>query len=46
MDAAGNVNGGPAQLAYVVIYVPDVAKSAEFYSKAFGLKIRRIDGRR
>jgi catechol 2,3-dioxygenase-like lactoylglutathione lyase family enzyme len=33
-------NGGPASLAYIVIYVPDVNMAAEFYKKAFGLEIR------
>lgn len=32
--------GNGAQLAYVIVYVPDVNKAAEFYEKAFGLKIR------
>ncbi|KAF8030864.1 hypothetical protein BT93_D0144 [Corymbia citriodora subsp. variegata] len=30
-------------LAYVVVYVKDVAKSVAFYSKAFGYTVRRID---
>ena len=29
--------------AYTVVYVKDVGKSAEFYSKAFGFNIRRLD---
>lgn len=33
-------NGGPATLAYIIIYVPDVNMAAEFYNKAFGLEIR------
>eukprot|EP01018_Ginkgo_biloba_P033592 Gb_14619 [translate_table: standard] len=31
------------RFAYTVVYVKDVAKSAEFYSKAFGFNIRRLD---
>ncbi|XP_024403935.1 uncharacterized protein [Physcomitrium patens] len=31
---------GGAQLAYVIVYVQDVNKAADFYSKAFGLQIR------
>ncbi|KAL3750684.1 uncharacterized protein Mb0911c [Eucalyptus grandis] len=30
-------------LAYVVVYVKDVAKSVAFYAKAFGYTVRRID---
>ncbi|XP_062017696.1 uncharacterized protein LOC133734055 [Rosa rugosa] len=37
---ASNLN--PA-FAYTVVYVKDVAKSAAFYSKAFGYTVRRID---
>ncbi|XP_071737863.1 uncharacterized protein [Rutidosis leptorrhynchoides] len=29
--------------AYTVIYVKDVAKSVEIYSKAFGASVRRLD---
>nr|XP_043635263.1 uncharacterized protein LOC122606480 [Erigeron canadensis] len=29
--------------AYTVIYVKDVAKSVEFYGKAFGASVRRLD---
>jgi len=29
--------------AYTVVYVKDVSKSVDFYSKAFGLTIRRLD---
>ncbi|GMH12293.1 hypothetical protein Nepgr_014134 [Nepenthes gracilis] len=29
--------------AYTVIYVRDVARSVDFYAKAFGLNIRRLD---
>ncbi|KAL8146149.1 uncharacterized protein LOC141705906 [Apium graveolens] len=35
-------NRSPA-LAYVVVYVKDVAKSVAFYSKAFGYPVRRLD---
>lgn len=34
------MGGNSAQLAYVIVYVPDVHKAAEFYQKAFGLEIR------
>ncbi|KAH6799248.1 dessication-induced 1VOC superfamily protein [Perilla frutescens var. frutescens] len=30
--------------AYTVVYVKDVAKSVEFYGKAFGYNVRRLDG--
>ncbi|XP_061373192.1 uncharacterized protein LOC133315572 [Gastrolobium bilobum] len=30
-------------LAYVVLYVKDVAKSVAFYAKAFGYAVRRLD---
>ncbi|KAI7732933.1 hypothetical protein M8C21_025395 [Ambrosia artemisiifolia] len=29
--------------AYTVVYVKDVAKSVEFYGKAFGVSVRRLD---
>lgn len=29
--------------AYTVVYVKDVAKSVEFYSRAFGHNVRRLD---
>ncbi|XP_009148013.2 uncharacterized protein Mb0911c [Brassica rapa] len=29
--------------AYTVVYVRDVAKSVEFYSRAFGYNVRRLD---
>ncbi|XP_076916250.1 uncharacterized protein LOC143575879 [Bidens hawaiensis] len=29
--------------AYTVVYVKDVAKSLEFYGKAFGASVRRLD---
>lgn len=29
--------------AYTVVYVKDVAKSVEFYAKAFGYNVRRLD---
>lgn len=29
--------------AYTVVYVKDVAKSVEFYHKAFGHTVRRLD---
>ncbi|GAB4824375.1 hypothetical protein Ancab_007263 [Ancistrocladus abbreviatus] len=35
-------NLSPA-FAYVVIYVKDVVKSVEFYAKAFGYNVRRLD---
>ncbi|KAG0557851.1 hypothetical protein KC19_11G161700 [Ceratodon purpureus] len=34
------MGGNSAQLAYVIVYVPDVNKAAEFYQKAFNLEIR------
>ncbi|XP_077213558.1 dessication-induced 1VOC superfamily protein [Tasmannia lanceolata] len=30
-------------LGYTVVYVKDVAKSVDFYAKAFGYKVRRLD---
>lgn len=30
-------------LAYIVVYVEDVAKSAACYAAAFGYSVRRID---
>jgi catechol 2,3-dioxygenase-like lactoylglutathione lyase family enzyme len=33
----------PAKLGYVIMYVPDVEKTIAWYSKAFGLSVRRID---
>jgi hypothetical protein len=30
-------------LAYIVLYVVDVPKSVEFYAKAFGYCVRRVD---
>ncbi|KAK1373687.1 Dessication-induced 1VOC superfamily protein [Heracleum sosnowskyi] len=38
-------SGSNPVLAYVVVYVKDVAKSVAFYSKAFGYQVRRLDGR-
>ncbi|KAL8261794.1 hypothetical protein R6Q59_025843 [Mikania micrantha] len=38
---ASNMN--PAY-AYTVVYVKDVAKSVDFYKKAFGASIRMLDG--
>ncbi|XP_072975091.1 uncharacterized protein [Typha angustifolia] len=35
-------NLSPA-LAYIVVYVRDVAKSVAFYSTAFGYNVRRVD---
>ena len=29
--------------AYTIVYVKDVAKSVDFYSKAFGVNVRRLD---
>lgn len=29
--------------AYTVVYVKDVAKSVDFYAKAFGYSVRRLD---
>jgi catechol 2,3-dioxygenase-like lactoylglutathione lyase family enzyme len=34
---------GPAKLGYVIMYVPDVEKTVAWYTKAFGLSVRRID---
>ncbi|CAN0854060.1 Uncharacterized protein YraH [Linum grandiflorum] len=31
------------EFAYTVVYVNDVAKSVEFYAKAFGYHVRRLD---
>ena len=31
------------KFAYTVVYVQDVAKSVEFYGKAFGYTVRRLD---
>ncbi|WOG95789.1 hypothetical protein DCAR_0415117 [Daucus carota subsp. sativus] len=36
-------SGSSPILAYVVVYVKDVAKSVAFYSKAFGYQVRRLD---
>lgn len=36
----GKIAWNRAQLAYVIVYVPDVNRAAEFYSNAFGLEIR------
>ncbi|XP_068667679.1 uncharacterized protein [Aristolochia californica] len=33
-------------LAYIVVYVKDVAKSVAFYSQAFGCRVRRLDDSR
>ena len=30
-------------LAYIVVYVEDVVKSADFYAAAFGYSVRRVD---
>lgn len=35
-----------ARLAYVIVYVPEVPKSVQFYEKAFNLKLRYIDNSR
>lgn len=35
-------NSSPA-FAYTVVYVQDVAKSVDFYAKAFGYKVRHLD---
>ncbi|MFS7965022.1 putative glyoxalase/Bleomycin resistance protein/Dihydroxybiphenyl dioxygenase [Helianthus anomalus] len=40
IEMASNLN--PAY-AYTVVYVKDVAKSVEFYGKAFGASVRRLD---
>ncbi|KAJ9565241.1 hypothetical protein OSB04_001207 [Centaurea solstitialis] len=37
---ASNLN---PEYAYTVVYVKDVAKSVEFYGKAFGYTVRRLD---
>ncbi|KAJ4971882.1 hypothetical protein NE237_004981 [Protea cynaroides] len=37
-------NLGHPVFAYTVVYVKDVAKSVEFYAKAFGYTVRRLDG--
>ncbi|EFJ14332.1 hypothetical protein SELMODRAFT_156754 [Selaginella moellendorffii] len=34
------------KFAYITVYCKDVTKSVDFYSKAFGLKVRRIDNAR
>lgn len=39
---SNNNNQRPA-LGYVVVYVKDVAKSVDFYAKAFGYNVRRLD---
>lgn len=31
------------KFAYTVVYVKDVAQSADFYKKAFGINVRRLD---
>jgi predicted enzyme related to lactoylglutathione lyase len=33
-------------LAYLVVYVEDVLKSAEFYAAAFGYSVRRVEDSR
>lgn len=40
MGFAEKVNKNRGQLGYVLVFVPDVNKAAEFYKKAFGLEIR------
>ncbi|VFQ98862.1 unnamed protein product [Cuscuta campestris] len=37
--------GGPA-FAYTVVYTKDVSKSVDFYAKAFGYNVRRLDDNR
>ncbi|KAI3678343.1 hypothetical protein L6452_37631 [Arctium lappa] len=37
---ASNLN---PEYAYTVVYVKDVAKSVEFYGRAFGYTVRRLD---
>lgn len=32
--------------AYTILYVKDVAKSVDFYAKAFGYNVRRLDNSR
>ncbi|CAM6108231.1 unnamed protein product [Calypogeia fissa] len=32
-----------AKFAYTVVYVNDVGQSVEFYKKAFGISVRRLD---
>ncbi|KAG0601482.1 hypothetical protein M758_11G115000 [Ceratodon purpureus] len=39
-DMKGKVSWNRGQLAYVIAYVQDVNRAAEFYNKAFGLEIR------
>ncbi|KDP44216.1 hypothetical protein JCGZ_05683 [Jatropha curcas] len=39
---ASNTNINPA-FAYTVVYVKDVAKSVDFYARAFGYHVRRLD---
>ncbi|WCJ41192.1 dessication-induced 1VOC superfamily protein [Euphorbia peplus] len=36
-------NLNPAAFAYTILYVKDVAKSVDFYAKAFGYHVRRVD---
>jgi predicted enzyme related to lactoylglutathione lyase len=43
---ANTQTSGPAKLGYVIMYVPDVEKTVDWYSKAFGLSVRRIDDSR
>ncbi|CAM9003614.1 unnamed protein product [Rhodiola kirilowii] len=40
--AGGNNNLKPV-FAYTVVYVKDVVKSVDFYAKAFGYNVRRLD---
>ena len=40
MGFCRKMGGNAGQLAYVVVYVPDVNQAAEFYQKVFGLEIR------
>ncbi|XP_019199503.1 PREDICTED: uncharacterized protein LOC109193131 [Ipomoea nil] len=42
---ASSLEGGPA-FAYTVVYCNDVAKSADFYAKAFGYGVRRLEHNR
>ena len=42
---AGVVADLEPQFAYTVVYMKDVDKSAEFYSKAFSFNIRRLNNR-
>ncbi|XP_045826583.1 uncharacterized protein Mb0911c [Trifolium pratense] len=41
MATSSNLN--PAAFAYTVVYVKDVAESVDFYAKAFGYSVRRLD---